>query len=359
MKKILSLIFSTLLIFLLIGCTSNNKSDDDIDVPPIGTSSTNEGDEDTNSNSDTDNTDSDSNDISSVEEVNCRIFLFDTTTLTPYYVDKNITVTNYNLAEALISELQTSYGDNFLTLTNKVSLISSSIDSNSNILKLTFSDDYTSYMTLGTATEGALISTIVNTLAYNLKTDKVAIYFNDILYTCLSGELSEGYFEPYYDDSVEYTEYSEPNKETTDLYRIYYYDGSADKIVYIDKDLTVTGGAVITALTTALKTPPNTEEFVLIPSSTGVSSAKLDTENNILIVNLNKDYYEILSSVGSSSEASIFDTLALTYGYNYGVDKVIITIDGNPYSGSHFTLNANEYIDISSLIPLTIPYVEN
>ena len=53
----------------------------------------------------------------------------------------------------------------------------------------------------------------------------------------------------------------------------------------------------------------------------------------------------ILKRVGSGPEASALKTLALTYGYNYNVDKVIILVDGEPYKGSHMMYEANEAIN--------------
>ncbi len=348
MKKIILLICCVFLTFSTCSCSSTNKSNKEKD-PDLTNSLTDvdpnndvPSDDNNDNNSDLDNTPIE-------KDITCRIFLFDSTTLTPYYIDKTISTTTDNLSNALIKELQTSHGDDFLTLTDEITLTSSSLDEDTGILKITFSDDFSSYMPLGSSTESMLVSSIVNTLGYNLKSDKVAIYFGDTLYTGLRGELPEGYFQTYFDDVIEYDNTTQNNNEIVSSYRLYYYDVNLDGIVYITKDLTVIGGGVVTALVEALKTSPDSNVFTTLPPTTGVSSAKLDRDNDILTVNLNKDYYDILSSVGSSSESGLLDSLALTLGYNYGVTKIIINIDNKPYSGSHIQLEAGEYIDISNI----------
>ena len=89
-------------------------------------------------------------------------------------------------------------------------------------------------------------------------------------------------------------------------------------------------------------------------ASIEVTSAKLDTEKKILTVNLTKSYYDILTKVGSGSEAGALTSLAMTYGYNYNIDKIIILIDGKPYSGSHIIFSEEQYVnfDLSSAKPL-------
>ena len=90
--------------------------------------------------------------------------------------------------------------------------------------------------------------------------------------------------------------------------------------------------------------------------SLSVRTAKLDKVNNTLTVDLSKSYYNILTKVGSGSESAALKTLALTYAYNYGIDKVIILVNGKPYSGSHISLEANECININvnNIKPLNI-----
>ena len=127
--------------------------------------------------------------------------------------------------------------------------------------------------------------------------------------------------------------------------RIFYYDCDKDDYFYIDKTIEVTDNALLNALTTALKSA-DSNELMILNEDVYVKSGKLDRENNLITVDLSPSYYNILRRVGSSSESGMLHSMAYTYGYNYGVDKVIITIDGKPYNGSHILLEENESIPV-------------
>ena len=59
-------------------------------------------------------------------------------------------------------------------------------------------------MALEDSNESGLLYSLINTYGYNYDVDKVAIYFGDTLYTALSGELPEGYFNVTLENAVEY-----------------------------------------------------------------------------------------------------------------------------------------------------------
>ena len=106
---------------------------------------------------------------------------------------------------ALTKELQsTSYNKDFLSLTDKITVKSAKLDETTGVLKVVFSDSYADHMNLGTNTEAGLLTCLLATYGYNLGVDKVAIYFNDELYTCLKGDLPEGYFSVNYPFAKEY-----------------------------------------------------------------------------------------------------------------------------------------------------------
>lgn len=132
--------------------------------------------------------------ISSIKNIKCRLYFFNMSELKHYYVDKILPVEDNAIVTALTRELQsTSYSNNFLLLTDKVKIKSAELDKTTGVLKIVFSDSYVDHMNLGTNTEGGLLTSLLATYGYNLGVDKIAIYFNDKLYTCL-GDLQEGYF---------------------------------------------------------------------------------------------------------------------------------------------------------------------
>ena len=134
-----------------------------------------------------------------------RLFFFDTKDYVMYYIDKEILVTDKAIIKALTNELQNySLDENTLNLSKEVEITSANIDPKTNVLKIVFSSSYTSKMTLGSATESGLLSSLLSTYGYNLDVDKIAIYFGDELYTSLRGELLNGYFDVYYEDAIPY-----------------------------------------------------------------------------------------------------------------------------------------------------------
>jgi hypothetical protein len=130
----------------------------------------------------------------SMKTTKCRLYFFNMSELKHYYIDKELPIEDGALVSALTKELQsTAYNKNFLSLTDKVKIKSANLDKTSGILKITFSESYVDKMTLGTNTESGLLTSLLATYGYNLGVKKIAIYFNDKLYTCL-GELPKGYF---------------------------------------------------------------------------------------------------------------------------------------------------------------------
>ena len=202
MKKYLFIPLLIISIFL-IGCDKiipNNN----IQVPNNSGNPTDTNDNDTN-NDIKDNTTSDDSkydDTSSTVNTKVRLFLFDTK---DYVIDKEIPVEDKAIIKALTKELQTySPDENILNLTDEVEITSAKLDTETNVLKIVFSSSYTDKMLLGSSTESGLLSSLISTYGYNLKVDKVALYFGDELYTSLRGDLPNGYFDVHYEDAIPY-----------------------------------------------------------------------------------------------------------------------------------------------------------
>ncbi|MBD7914960.1 GerMN domain-containing protein [Clostridium sp. Sa3CUN1] len=347
-KKFFLLFFSFILSFILIGC---NKSNDISNLP----NKENESFENENNKKETPITNEEKNNISnnseSLTKKNVRLFYFDTINYELYYVDKEVDVTDKAIIKSLTTELQNySPNKNFLNLTKDVEITSASLDESTGLLKIVFSSSYIDKMLLGSATESGLLSSLLSTYGYNLNIKKVAIYFKDELYSSLRGDLPEGYFNVDYTSAIPYSEetYSTDIKTSSNITnincRIYYYNASDDMYYYKDKSIEVIDSALVTALTNEIKNIPN-DNLLKFGDNLAVKSAKLN--NDTLTVDLSESYYNLLKNFGSGTEAAALKTLALTYSYNYNVNKVIILVDGKPYEGSHIIFNANESININ------------
>lgn len=341
-KKVFLLLFSLFFSIILIGCNKNNDK-----ANPNNSNNNNIEDKNNNDNEkDEPETESPNKQLKNV-----RLFYFDTVNYELYYVDKEIEIKDKAIIKALTKELQDySPNNNFLSLTNKVEITSATLDEKSGVLKVKFSSSYVNEMLLGSSTESGLLSALLATYGYNLNVDKVAIYFNDELYTSLKGDLPNGYFDVDYSSAKAYSKdnyISESNTPAPNIKnincRIYYYNVNDDIYYFKDKSIEVVDSALVTALTKEIKNLPD-KNFFDYKDDLAIKSAKLNGDT--LTVDLSKNYYNILTRVGSGTEAAALKTLALTYGYNYNVDKVIILVDGKPYKGSHLMYNADEPINI-------------
>ena len=364
MKKLLFLLmFSLAFSLILIGCNKNNnepvsKPSQNIIDEEKETNNNNNNNSNTNKPLDIHQSDNNSNENKSITNTKVRLFYFDSSKLKLYYVDKEIQVSDKAIVKALTKELQNYLpNNNFLNLTNEVEITSAKLDEDKKLLTIVFSSSYVDKMNLGSSTESGLLSSIISTYAYNLDVDKVAIYFGDKLYTSLKGDLPSGYFNVDYSSAIPYSKDSYDNssvKKTVNS-RIYYYNCNDDMFYYTNKNIEVLDGALVTALTNELKNAPD-ENLFSFGNDLAIRSAKLDKDTNILTVDLSQSYYNLLSKFGSGSESSALKVLALTYGYNYGIDKVIILVNGKPYSGSHIIFEVNECVNINvnNIKPLSI-----
>ncbi|WP_315120193.1 GerMN domain-containing protein [uncultured Clostridium sp.] len=176
-KRFFPVVISIIFAIALIGCKSNERPNE---MPAI-------------------------TEETSVKNTKCRLYFFNMSELKHYYIDKTLPIENNALITALTKELQnTSYNKDFLSLTDKVEVKSATLDEATGVLKVVFSDSYVDHMHLGSSTEGGLLTSLLATYGYNLGVDKIAIYFNDELYTCVKGDLPEGYFPVEYPPAEPY-----------------------------------------------------------------------------------------------------------------------------------------------------------
>jgi hypothetical protein len=191
-------------ILFLTSCKSNEKVDTSNVTPSVtlNNNSTSENMSDTNKRSEMKPP---TTEKTSIKNVKCRFYFLAMTELKYYYIDKIIPVEDNALITALTKELQsTSYNKDFLSLTDKIKVKSAKLDETTGVLKIVFSGSYVDHMNLGTNTEAGLLTCLLATYGYNFGVDKVAIYFNDELYTSLKGDLPEGYFNVNYPSAKVY-----------------------------------------------------------------------------------------------------------------------------------------------------------
>ncbi|MBS5938878.1 hypothetical protein E5347_04075 [Clostridium sartagoforme] len=127
---------------------------------------------------------------------------------------------------------------------------------------------------------------------------------------------------------------------------LYYYDVITDKIVYINKTITIEGKAVGTALVNALKESPNSDISPSIADEITLKSAKLDKENDTISLDFSANFISA-QNLGSGAESKTLTAICNTFGDYYDVNNVIITIEGNTYSSGHILMNDGEAFKVN------------
>lgn len=135
----------------------------------------------------------------------------------------------------------------------------------------------------------------------------------------------------------------EAKKEDVNLY---YYDVITDKIVYINKTITIEGKAVGTALVNALKEAPNSDISPSIANEITLKSAKLDKENDTISLDFSDNFISS-QNLGSGAESKTLTAICNTFGDYYNVNNVIITIKGNTYSSGHILMKEGEAFKVN------------
>lgn len=128
--------------------------------------------------------------------------------------------------------------------------------------------------------------------------------------------------------------------------KLYYYDVITDKIVYINKTITIEGKAVGTALVNALKESPNSNISPSIADEITLKSAKLDKENDTISLDFSANFISV-QNLGSGAESKTLKAICNTFGDYYDVNNVIITIEGNTYSSGHILMNEGEAFKVN------------
>ena len=89
---------------------------------------------------------------------------------------------------------------------------------------------------------------------------------------------------------------------------------------------------------------------VLMSANTKINKLYLDTNQNIVYIDLTHKFIEEMNA-GGESESLILQALTNTLGNYFNVDKILLTIDGENYASGHIELDKDEvlYVDYSDI----------
>lgn len=135
--------------------------------------------------------------------------------------------------------------------------------------------------------------------------------------------------------------------------RLFYYDVLSDTIQYTNQSIEVKDKAVATAIVNALKSPKIQGVTPALAEGIKIKSAKVDSANSSITIDFSDDFVS-LQNLGSGAESGTLRAIANTFGYNFNVNNVIITLNGKPYESGHiikkpgegFTPNYDNSIEI-------------
>ena len=86
--------------------------------------------------------------------------------------------------------------------------------------------------------------------------------------------------------------------------------------------------------------------MALMSSNTVINSVGLNTSDGKVYVDFSQQFVTEMNA-GTTKETGVLRSVTDTLGYYYGVDKVIITIDGQPYSSGHILMDKGEAFKIN------------
>lgn len=81
--------------------------------------------------------------------------------------------------------------------------------------------------------------------------------------------------------------------------------------------------------------------MALMSSNTIINSLSLNTTDGKVYVDFSNQFVTEMNA-GTTKETGVLRSVTDTLGYYYGVDKVVITLDGQPYSSGHILMNKGE-----------------
>lgn len=127
----------------------------------------------------------------------------------------------------------------------------------------------------------------------------------------------------------------------------YYPNVKNDKMVYVEKQLTFyTNDVTSLVLEKAYKDLISALTDRVFSANTKVNKLYLN-EEHIVCLDLSKDFVTDMNA-GAGYENMILQAITNTFGSYYGVNQVMITIDGNPYTSGHFSMDQGETFQVNT-----------
>lgn len=124
----------------------------------------------------------------------------------------------------------------------------------------------------------------------------------------------------------------------------FYYPNIDDGIYFKSKEISFqTNDITKKAIEDAYKLTLNEKTGKVFSENTQINSLYLN-DDGMAYIDLNKSFVNEMNA-GAGYEAMILQSIANTIGDYYGTDKVILTIEGQPYASGHIVVEKGEYLE--------------
>ncbi|KYH29099.1 MULTISPECIES: GerMN domain-containing protein [Clostridium] len=147
-----------------------------------------------------------------------------------------------------------------------------------------------------------------------------------------------------------------PSSPTPQALKLYYPQPMNNDVKIVSTEAKAylkTDGEVKDMFENYFKIPVKSNLSTLISKNTKINKLYLNTNENKVYVDFSKEFLDDMNA-GGSKELLILKSITNTLGSYYNCNKVYITIDGEPYSSGHVSLDKGEsfsvdYDDIEEL----------
>ncbi len=138
----------------------------------------------------------------------------------------------------------------------------------------------------------------------------------------------------------------EENVPLTQTVEFYYPNVNEDKLYFVNKQLSFNTNDITKVIfeKTFKESPKEGLGEVLSPN-VKIKSLYLN-KDNIIYVDFTKELVSEMNA-GSGYEGMLLQSITNTFGKYYGVDKVYITVEGNPYSSGHIMMKKGEFFTVN------------
>ena len=224
------------------------------------------------------------------------------------------------LSEVILQGLKAGINDTSIVIPDYVTIDKVDYNKNYDLVEVYFTQEFIYDMPLGTATEGGFLEALRKTFMEAYNASDINMYFNNSMYTGLKGDVSETQFTG----------------------TIFFYNVIEDQMFYVPRTLVTENNQLADSIIEALKQPVD-DNFVKLDPNTTVNLVRYTDDT--VYVDLSSDYYNSLKNLGSTPEAGLITSICYSFASNYNVNKCALTIDGQPYSSSHYLFGEEELFD--------------